>query len=171
MKRSSLTILLLLGCGLQLLPAQSTTFLVRHAEKADVGAGDPKDPALSAVGRARAESLADILKDAGITAVFATEFQRTRQTAEPLAQAAKLQVTTVPAADSAELVAQLKNTRGNALVVAHSNTLPEILQALGTPLSVVLTENDYDNLFIFTTGTPPHLTRLHLPAPPAPVER
>ena len=45
-----------------------------------------KDPDLSDAGRARAESLANVLKDAGITAIYATELKRTQQTAAPLAR-------------------------------------------------------------------------------------
>ncbi len=44
--------------------AQATIFLVRHAERADSGAGGmATDPPLSDSGRARAESLAAMLKD------------------------------------------------------------------------------------------------------------
>jgi broad specificity phosphatase PhoE len=60
--------------------AQSTIFVVRHAEKADA----TKDPDLSEAGRARAEALAKALRDAKIAAIYATEFKRTQQTAAPL---------------------------------------------------------------------------------------
>ena len=44
------------------------------------------DPDLSDVGRTRAQALATALKDAGVTAIFVTEYKRTQQTAEPLAK-------------------------------------------------------------------------------------
>ena len=51
--------------------AQATVFLVRHAERADSGAGGmASDPSLSEAGRARAESLAAMLKDTKLTAIF-----------------------------------------------------------------------------------------------------
>ena len=53
------------------------------------------DPDLSEAGRARAASLATALKDAGIVAIFTTEFKRTQQTAEPLAKALGLTVKVV----------------------------------------------------------------------------
>jgi len=64
------SIALLLVCGLLVstAAAQSTIFIVRHAEKTG---GD--DPELSEAGRARAESLATVLKDAGITAIYNSE--------------------------------------------------------------------------------------------------
>ena len=52
-----------------------------------VAGGMATDPALSAAGRARAASLAAMLKDTKLTAVFATEFKRTQETAAPTAAA------------------------------------------------------------------------------------
>ncbi|MGI9087893.1 MAG: histidine phosphatase family protein [Chthoniobacterales bacterium] len=142
--------------------AEPIVFLVRHAEKAQNG--DAKDPNLSDAGRARAQALAALLKDASITAIFATEFKRTQATAAPLAQAMKLQATIVPAKDTGALVAKLKQEHGNSLVVAHSDTIPEIARALGVTDSITLAETDYDNLFVIIRGSPAQLLRLHLPA-------
>src|SRR6266446_2098902 len=74
---------LLLSAFLSTATAQSTILIVRHAEKADA----TKDPDLSEAGRARSEGLAKTLRDANITAIYATEFKRTQQTAAPLAKA------------------------------------------------------------------------------------
>ena len=140
--------------------AQSTIFLVRHGEKAAVAEGN-KDPDLSDVGRARADSLAAILRDAQITAVFATEYKRTQQTAQPTADKANVPITVVPANDAAGLVAKMKETRGNTLVVGHSNTLADILKALGTRISFAIEDSEYDNLFVVRTSPEPQLLRLH----------
>lgn len=136
-----------------------TIFLVRHAEK--VTTGDTKDPDLSEAGRARAESLATMLKDAGITAIYATEFKRTQQTAEPFARATGIKTTIMPAKETESLIAKLKAAPGNSLVVAHSNTLPEILKALGVTDPPQIDEADYDNLFILGCGSTAGLLRLH----------
>ena len=78
--------------------AQATIFLVRHAERADGGAGGMgNDPSLSEAGRARAESLAAMLKDTKLTAIFTTEFKRTQETAAPTATAQHVTATTVKA--------------------------------------------------------------------------
>src|SRR5690606_22627139 len=66
-------------------PAPTTILVVRHAERADAGAGE-RDPALSQAGSARAHALAEVAADAGVTAILATQYRRTRQTAEPLAE-------------------------------------------------------------------------------------
>ena len=141
--------------------AEPRIFLVRHAEKAEATSADPKNPELSAAGRVRAEALATMLKDARITAVYATEFKRTQQTGEPLARAADIQVTILPANDTAGLVAKLQAADGNALVVGHSNTLPQIITALGVTTPPAINDTDYDYLFVWTANAPTELLQLH----------
>lgn len=144
--------------------AQNLVFVVRHAEKAAAaGAGGmmADDPDLSDEGRARAESLARMLKDAGITAIFATEFKRTQQTAAPLAKALGIPVVSIGSRDSSKLVEMVRKARGNVLVVGHSNTAPEILKELGVHDSVTIDDPEYDNLFIVVTGSQPRMVRLH----------
>ena len=141
--------------------AQSTIFLVRHAEKAKSRSIDAKDPSLTNAGRARAKSLSTTLKDANLTTVYATEFKRTQQTAEPVVRSVGIPVTIVPAEETKTLISKLKKSRGNSLVVGHSNTLPEIIKALGVRPSVVIGETDYDNLFVVVRGSSSQLIRLH----------
>ena len=137
--------------------AQSTIFIVRHAEKADA----TKDPDLSEAGRVRAEALAKMLQDANITAIYATEFKRTQQTAAPLAKALGITVTTLPAENSAALIAKLRSSNGNALVVGHGNTIADLIKALGISEPINIAENDYDNLFGVVLVEKPQLIRLH----------
>jgi broad specificity phosphatase PhoE len=145
--------------------AQSTIFVVRHAERADTASGGAPmmaaDPELSDAGRARAESLATVLKDANITAIFTTEFKRTQQTAAPLAKALGIRITPIGSRDAAKLTQALKGASGNALVVGHSNTVPAIIRDLGASDPVTLGDGDYDNLFVVTMGAPAHVVRLH----------
>jgi phosphohistidine phosphatase SixA len=145
--------------------AQHTVFLVRHAERADSSPGTTPtmaaDPDLSEAGRARAEHLAEALKDAKITAIFATEFKRTQQTAAPLAKALGLTVKIVSSNSEANLIADLKAAKSNVLVVGHSNTVPEIIKRLGVTTAVSIADDDFANLFIVSTGTRPSLLRLH----------
>ena len=137
--------------------AQSTIFVVRHAEKADA----TKDPDLSEAGRGRAEALAKALRDANITAIYATEFKRTQQTAAPLAKALGITVTVLPAHDSAALIAKLRALKGNALVVGNGDTIPNLIKALGVSEPINIAENDYDNLFVVVLEGKPQLIRLH----------
>jgi len=133
--------------------AQRAVFVVRHAEKAS--AGGTTDIPLSDAGRARAERLAAMLRDAGITAIYSTDTVRTRSTAEPLARALGLTVriyATEPREGrpgSEELVRSLRSDpNGAALVVGHSNTVPELLAALGATRKITLRDDEYDALFL-----------------------
>jgi broad specificity phosphatase PhoE len=145
--------------------AQPTVFVVRHAERADTIAGAPAkmatDPDLSEAGHARAISLAALLRDAGVGAIFVTEFKRTMQTAAPLAKALGITPTVVPAKDTAGLTARLKKAGGNVLVVGHSNTVPDIISALGVTPAVSVADTEFDNLFIVTMSPVPRALRLH----------
>ena len=164
MHRLVLSFLFVLSIAAQAF-AQNTVFVVRHAERADAGASASpmmaSDPDLSDAGRARAESLATTLKDAGITAIFTTEYKRTQQTAAPLAKALGLQVTTVSARDMPGLIEKVKASNGNVLVVGHSNTVGDVVSRLGVTDAVKLGDNDYDNLFVVVRGEKPVLVRLH----------
>ncbi len=138
--------------------AQPVVVIVRHAEKAASGG---KDPDLSPAGRARAEALARILKDSGITAIFTSEFKRTQETAAPTATSAHVTPTVVAAKDTAGLVAKLHQLNGNALLVGHGDTIPNIIKALGINSSINIPDADYSELLIVTLGDKPQLFRLH----------
>ncbi|PZR73656.1 MAG: hypothetical protein DLM73_09875 [Chthoniobacterales bacterium] len=156
MKRS-ITFLLLSVLLVSTAAAQSTIFFVRHAEKAD--ASDDTD--ISEAGRARAESLATLLKDAGISAIYTTQFKRTQQTAAPLAKALHLEPAIVSSKDSAALIAKLQGSSGNVLVVGHGNTIPDLIKTLGISAPINIADNDYDNLWIVLREKEPRLIRLH----------
>jgi broad specificity phosphatase PhoE len=141
--------------------AEPIVVIVRHAEKA---ASNGKDPDLSPAGRARAEALVRILKDSGITAIFTSEFKRTQETAAPTAAAMTIAPTVVPAKDTAPLVSRLRQLNGNALVVAHGNTIPDIVKGLGIDIPIQIPEDDYTELLIVTLGNKPQLFRLHYPS-------
>jgi probable phosphoglycerate mutase len=137
--------------------AGPTIFVVRHAEKATTG-GDDMD--LSDAGRARAESLATLLKDAEISAIYTTEFKRTQQTAAPVAKALRIDPAVIPAKDTAALLTKLRGATGNVLIVGHGNTIPELIKALGIAAPINIAENEYDNLFVVLLDEKPHLLRL-----------
>jgi broad specificity phosphatase PhoE len=153
-----IALLLLSGLFVSAAAAQSTIFFVRHAEKAPAAGNDPD---LSEAGRARAESLAITLKDSGVSAIFVTDLKRTQQTAAPLAKMLHLEPVIVPAKDSASLLAKLRASTGNALVVGHSNTIPDLIKALGIATPIQIEDNDYDNLFVLVLDEKPRLIRLH----------
>ena len=126
----------------------TTALVVRHAERAAVGA----DPPLSADGQARAETLVHVARDAGVVAVYATEWLRTQQTVQPLADHLGLPVTMVNALDVEDLGDQvLADHAGEVVVIAgHSNTVPDIVEEFGADPIPAIAESEYDNLYVVT---------------------
>ena len=128
-------------------PACTTKYyLVRHAERLN----DSNDSPLSPIGHARANTLRDTLANKGIDQIFASTFERTQQTGQPLATALGMAVTVYRPDTTAGLVARLKKIRGKSvLVVGHSNTVPDLVQGLCGE-TVAIPDDDFDNLFIVT---------------------
>jgi phosphohistidine phosphatase SixA len=131
----ALAAVLALGAAAWAVYAASTTLVVvtRHAEK-DAAGGD--DAPLSATGLARAERLAAMFgvsdRSRAIDVIFVSDRVRTAQTARVLATRLGAPVVILPAGDVRALERRiLDEYRGKrVLVVAHSNTVPEIVRRL-----------------------------------------
>lgn len=157
----SLVFLLILGLsGICLAPASladpspekpevTTLFLVRHAEKANDGTYDPP---LTPEGTARAKELAYLLGHVALDAVYATPFQRTLLTVEPVAEAKGLNVEYYKPDDDTFLPKVLEaHAGGTVLICGHSNTIPRLAnQLVGSETFDQLEDATYDNLFIVT---------------------
>lgn len=128
----------------------TTIILVRHAEK-NVEPANP-DPDLSTAGQARAQELVRMFSDAGIKAIYATQYKRTQQTVKPLAEKIGVPATTIDAKNTAELVKQIRaQHNGDVVFIAgHNNTVPEIIAALGGPQLPIIPETEFDNLYVVT---------------------
>lgn len=128
----------------------TTVIVVRHAEK-NIEPTNP-DPDLSPAGQARAQELARMFADAGVNAIYATQFKRTQQTVKPLGDRLGLSATVVEAKNTQELIRQILTVhRGQTVFVAgHNNTAPEIVKALGGGDFPVIPESEFDNMFIVT---------------------
>jgi phosphohistidine phosphatase SixA len=129
--------------------SSTTVILVRHAEK-KVVAPENKDPDLSPAGIARAQELARMFGNTGISAIYATQFKRTQQTVKPLADKLRIPVTRVEAKKTSELVKQIRSQNlGQVIFIAgHNNTVPEIIASLGGPQLPIIPEEEFDNLYI-----------------------
>ena len=147
MKRHLVAALIVIAaCGATRVSAQEAIYIVRHAERADQSA----DSELSTDGVGRAYKLRDMLKDAGINAIFTSELRRTIDTAAPLAQATHVTARVVPGADVDRLAASITamGSHDRVLVVGHSNTVPALLKALHVDATITVADDAYDNLFI-----------------------
>jgi broad specificity phosphatase PhoE len=127
----------------------TTVILVRHADK--IIEPNP-DPDLSPPGIERAQEIARVFVDAGVNAIYATQFKRTQQTVKPLADRISLPVTVLEANQTEQLVNRiLTDHRGQTVFIAgHNNSVPAIVSALSGESYPVIPESEYDNLFIVT---------------------
>ena len=91
MKTTFLSTILLLCLWSNITLAERSIYLVRHAEKQADGTANPS---LTKQGLQRANNLAQQLKDKNIVAVYSTSYNRTQQTAAPLAKLLGLDVQT-----------------------------------------------------------------------------
>jgi broad specificity phosphatase PhoE len=150
MHRRILRLLVVFAFGLLAVPlvaeTQQVVFLVRHAEQSVEG----DDPPLTEAGHRRALALADLLKDAHLSAIYTSEAQRTTQTAEPLAKALQIKMTPIPRRDLDSLMARLRiqHAQDRVLIVSHALTLPILLKMLGHAEEVTIGRDEYDSLFV-----------------------
>jgi phosphohistidine phosphatase SixA len=137
--------------------AQTVVYLLRHAEPTLPAMGSDADPHLNLAGQERAHALRHVLEQAGITGIFSTDYNRTRETVAPLADALGLQVETYDPRAPEKLIAYLKRTPGRFVVAGHSNTTPELVSLLGGDPGAPINENyEFDRLYqvvIATDGT------------------
>ena len=150
MKRIAVLWILMLGSVLGFAQNAKMVFFVRHAEKVS----EAKDALLSEAGRVRARCLSGVLADAGIQKIITSDVVRTQQTAQPLADRLQEKLTILPAADIGRFAEQIRNAEGNSLVVAHSDTLPEIIHQL-TGKTVTIGSNEYNGMFIVSFNPNP----------------
>ena len=134
--------------------AQQVVFLMRHAEQAS--GADADDPPLTETGQRRAKALVTVLKDAGLTAIYTSEAQRTNQTAAPLAQALQIEPKSMPRRDIDGLLERLRtqHTDGRVLIISHSLTIPNLLKAFGHPEEIIIGRQEYDRLFVIVPQPP-----------------
>tara|TARA_R110002096_G_scaffold71864_5_gene171464 strand:- start:2197 stop:2883 length:687 start_codon:yes stop_codon:yes gene_type:complete len=114
---------------------RATVIFLRHAEALPRTDGN-QNPNLSDLGKARAQLEAKTLAAAGVTRIFATELQRTQQTATPLAELLGLKVEQYRARSSKAFTDTLRGLKDGevAVVIGHSNTVPVMVKALGGTL-------------------------------------
>lgn len=132
-------------------PSSTTVLIVRHAEKAS----DAEDSPLTQAGIERAQSLIRVASDAGVSAIYTTQFKRNRDTAQPLAERLGIAVTEAPVnlpspGDYGKTLARTildKHPGQTILVVGHGNTIASTIEGL-TGRAPSLGDIQYSDLFI-----------------------
>ena len=123
---------------------QHTWYFVRHFEKQ---LGD--NPSLTVTGKARAEALAAFFSDKPLNSVYSTDYNRTRETAAPVAALKSVDIQSYDPHNLAGFAIKLK-TQDHVLVVGHSNTTPELLGLMGGA-NITIEESEYGLVYIVQT--------------------
>ena len=157
MSRTATTLLVALAVAVAAAcsrPAQTPTtiLIVRHAEKAD----NSYDTPLAEAGTRRAQALVAAAQDAGVGAIYSSQFQRNRETVRPLAEQVGVPITEMevniddPGDYGKRLASEIlaKHQGRTVVVVSHLNTIPAIVEAFtGRPIGA-LDNAQYANLFV-----------------------
>jgi phosphohistidine phosphatase SixA len=134
-----------------LLTAPRQVFLVRHTERESEG----EDPPLVAAGEARAQALAETLRDAGITRIITTQWRRTRDTAQPLAKLLRLTPQVIPVLEGKarenveEVAAAVRRYKDETVLIVGHITVTGVIAALGGPSLPTICDNVFSDLFLF----------------------
>ena len=123
----------------------STFYFIRHAEK-DRSDPNNKDPELNQDGLGRAMRWAEILDPVALDAIYITDFERTSMTAAPISVKKGISPQYYdPKALSIEDFKR-ENLDKNVLIVGHSDTTPEFVNAL-------LNEHKYEAMDDYDNGS------------------
>ncbi|MBO6524380.1 MAG: histidine phosphatase family protein [Balneolaceae bacterium] len=131
---------------------EATLIFVRHTERADDGTNDPP---ISQQGIDRAVNLYHVLRDNGykISAVYSTDWLRTRMTGQPTADSLNLTIELYDQEDPETFVnSMIQRHKGeSALIVGHFDSTPFFINLiLGEERITEPTE--YGELFIVNTS-------------------
>lgn len=109
--------------------AATTYLLIRHAEK---DRSDPANtnPELNAAGKSRALNWALYLENQDIEMIYATNYNRTQQTATPTAVSKGLEVLSYDPSSLYDDAFKAQTKGKLVLVVGHSNTTPAFVNAI-----------------------------------------
>lgn len=128
----------------------TTYYFIRHAEKVRTDKAN-RNPDLNVKGLKRAKKWSEVFTNVKFDAVYSTDYNRTKQTAKPTADANGLPVLLYnPRKMNDE--AFKANTKGKTvLVVGHSNTTPFFANmVIGKAVYKQIDDSNNSNLYIVT---------------------
>lgn len=126
----------------------TTYYLIRHAEK-DRSEKGVKDPHLTKKGLLRAQNWANTLKHVPFDAVYSTDYFRTMETAQPIADNKRFEIISYNPRNL-DIDNFKEETRGKTiLIVGHSNTTPKFANKLiGKEKYKQIDDSNNSNLYI-----------------------
>jgi broad specificity phosphatase PhoE len=122
-------------------PQAITVVIVRHAERAN--------DALTEDGEKRAETLARLLSNTGVSAIFSTNTTRTIETANNTAERQGIPIQLYNSIQEVTDLIKSEYAGNVVLVVGHSDSVPQTIEALGVSAAPQI-GNEFNNLFIVT---------------------
>ena len=125
----------------------------------DTPAGE-RDPDLVPAGQRRAARLGGELAGEPIRVIYVSTYRRTQQTAAPTAARHGLVPIIYDPADTPALVARVRAGPLPALVVGHSNTVPDIVEQLGGARPGPLAHEDFGDLWRIAADGATQRTRI-----------
>jgi broad specificity phosphatase PhoE len=145
-----IALLALVSCATPRDPGPPATYVMRHL---NTPAGE-RDPDLLPEGRRAAAALAGWFERerSRPVAIYVSDYKRTRQTAGPLAERLGLQLTLYDPSDTPALIARVRAEPGPVLIVGHSNTVPDIVAALGGSRPAPLVHEDFGDIWRVRPG-------------------
>ena len=126
----------------------TTYYFIRHAEKDRTDPSD-KNPHLTETGKERAIHWSNILNEVKFDAVYSTDYNRTKETAQPTATKNHLELT-IYDPNTLDATSFMKDTKGQTvLIVGHSNTTPAFVnKILGKNKYQDIDDSNNGNLYI-----------------------
>ena len=136
-------------------PVQETStqyYFIRHAEK-DLSNPQDRDPQLSQAGLERAAKWAEVFKDVEFDYIFSSDYNRTRRTAQAIADSQQKEVEIYDPRQLNDPAFQEKSKGKTVLVVGHSNTNPSFANLILEEKKFQdLAEEEYGSLFIINVA-------------------
>jgi broad specificity phosphatase PhoE len=133
----------LAACATVAPPGPPPVYVMRHLNTPQ----GERDPDLLPEGQRAAQALAGWFGRTRVRAIYVSDFRRTRQTAAPLAARLGLTPIVYDPADTPGLVARVRAGPHPALIVGHSNTVPEIVAQLGGTRPAPLVHEDFGDIW------------------------
>ena len=118
-------------------------YVIRHLHTPE----GQRDPDLTSEGQRVAALIPDWFGRERVRVIYVSHFKRTQQTAAPLAGRLGLVPVVYDPADTPGLIARVRAGPLPALIVGHSNTVPEIVAQLGGTRPGPLAHEDFGDIW------------------------